>query len=131
MGWFSGIGSWLNGAFNTVKNGIRNFGGTIKSVANSIASGARFFSAIPVIGSFASGVATVADAVGTGVDVATGIVNLGENIQKGFGLDTGAPPPAAPQATPQPVRSEVPSSTMVLRAPQRFSTQRPIKIRAR
>lgn len=101
---------WFNNLFNTIKNGVRSVGGTIKSIASSVASGARFFSAIPVIGSFASGIATVADAVGTGVDVANGIVNLGEGIQKGFGLDTGTPPQTQ---TPAPR----PTSTTMVRRP--------------
>ena len=102
---------WFNNAFNWVKNAVRNVGGTIKSIASSVASGARWFSAVPVIGSFASGVATVADAVGTGVDVANGIVNLGENIQKGFNLDLGTP--QAPAPAPQ-----RPTSTAMVRNPR-------------
>ena len=111
---------WFNNAFNWVKNAVRNVGGTIKSIASSVASGARFFSAIPVIGNFASGIATVADAVGTGVDVANGIVNLGEGIQKGFGLDTGNNAPA-----PQAQVNRAPTSTAVVRRPISLIRQRP------
>ena len=110
---------WFNNLFNTIKNGVRNVGGTIKSIASSVASGARFFSAIPIIGNFASGIATVADAVGTGVDVANGIVNLGEGIQKGFGLDTGNAP--APQAQV----NRAPTSTAMVRRPISLIRQRP------
>jgi phage-related protein len=113
---------WFNSFFNTIKDGVRRFGGTVKSIANSIATGARFFSAIPVIGSFANGVATVASGVSTGVDIANGIVDLGEGIQKGFGLATsnGSPAPPPQQAT-------APTSTAVVRAPQRIIRRVPVR----
>ena len=113
---------WFNNLFNTIKDGVRKFGGTVKSIANSVATGARFFSAIPVIGTFARGVETLASGIGTGVDIANGIVDLGENIQKGFGLATtnGSPAPPPQQAT-------APTSTAVVRAPQRIIRRMPVR----
>lgn len=86
-----GIGRGINSGFNSVKNFARGVSGSIKGVAQAIGSGARWFSAIPGIGQVASTVASVADGVGTAVDIGNKVLDFGEGIQTQLGLDTGRP----------------------------------------
>lgn len=119
---------WFNDGFNWFKNGLRKVGGTIKSIASAVSSGARYFSWLPGIGQISSAIATVADAVGSGVDVVQKVADLGTNIQRGFGLDTGQSQPQ----TQSPVITRVsPNNEMVRRVPLGVGMVRRIPQRVR